>query len=354
MKHLMEQRACVKFCFKIGKTFTETWTLLKQAYEEDCMSRSQCHEWFKRFQSGRTSIEENSRSGRPSTSTNDENIDAVRSVIRTNRRLTVREVAQDVGISIGSCHEVLTEKLGMHRVSAKFVPRLLTEDQKENRVNICQELLERATNDENFMKTIITGDETWVYGYDVETKAQSSQWVGKNSPRPKKARMSRSNMKVMFIVFFDYCGVIHQEFVPQGQTVNKEFYVEVLRRLREDVRRKRPELWKNKNWVLHHDNAPSHSSLLVGQYLASKQVAVLPHPPYSPDLAPADFFLFPKLKTTLKGCRFQSVDEIKQNSLRQLHTISKKEFQGAYQQWQKRWERCVASRGEYFEGDKHV
>lgn len=350
----MEQRVCVKFCCKTDKTFTETWALLQQAYKEDCMSRSQCHEWFKRFKSGRTSIEEESRSGRPSTSTNDENIDAVRSVIRANRRLTVREVAEEVGISIGSCHEILTVKLGMHRVSAKLVPRLLTDDQKENRVKISQELLDRASTDKNYIKTIITGDETWVYGYDIETKAQSSQWIGKMSPRPKKARMSRSNLKLMLIIFFDYRGVVHHEFVPQGQTVNKEFYVQVLRRLREDVRRKRPELWKNKSWVLHHNNAPSHSSLLVSQFLAGNEIAVLPHPPYSPDLAPADFFLFPKLKTTLKGRRFQSVDEIQQNSQRQLRTISQNEFQGAFQQWQKRWERCVASRGEYFEGDKHL
>ena len=142
--------------------------------------------------------------------------------------------------------------------------------------------------------------------------------------------------------------------MPQGQTVNKEFYVQVLRRLKEDVHRKRPELWKNKSWVLHHDNAPSHSSLLVSQFLAGNKIAVLPHPPYSPDLAPADFFLFPTLKTTLKGLRFQSVDEIQQNSQRQLHTISQNEFQGAFEKWRKQWERCVASRGEYFEGDKHL
>ena len=83
----------------------------------------------------------------------------------------------------------------MQRVAAKFVPCVLTEDQKANRVNISQELLGRVSVDENFLKTIVTGDETWVYGYDVETKAQSSQWVGQGSPRQKKARMSLSNIK---------------------------------------------------------------------------------------------------------------------------------------------------------------
>jgi len=78
----------------------------------------------------------------------------------------------------------------MRHIATKFVPRVMTEDQKANRVNISQELLDRVSTDENFLKTFVTGDETWVYGYDVKTKAQSSQWVGHGLPRPKKARMS--------------------------------------------------------------------------------------------------------------------------------------------------------------------
>lgn len=176
--------------------------MLQQAYGEDCLSRTQCYEWYQRFKSGRTSIEDDPKSGRPSSSTGDDHIEKVRSVIRENRRLTVREVSEEVGICKSSCHTILTEKLKMHRVAAKFVPRLLTEEQKQNRVTVSQELLDRSNTDENFLKNVITGDETWVYGYDVETKVQSSQWVGKSSPRPKKARQSRSNVKVMLIVFF--------------------------------------------------------------------------------------------------------------------------------------------------------
>ena len=107
-------------------------------------------------------------------------------MIHGNRHLTVREVADEVGISIESCHQIFTEKLQMHCVSAKFVPRLLTDDQKENCVEISQELLANANGNESFLKNIITGNETWLYGYDVETKMQSLQWMGKGSPQPKK------------------------------------------------------------------------------------------------------------------------------------------------------------------------
>ena len=92
------------------------------------------------------------------------------------------------------------------------------------------------------MLRIITGDESWIYGYDPETKQQSSQWKNPGSPRPKKARQSRSATKSMLIVFFDIRVIVHHDFVPEDQTVNAEFYCNDLRRLREDIRLKRPEL----------------------------------------------------------------------------------------------------------------
>ena len=153
MKELEEQRLCVKFCCKMDKNFTETFQLLNQTYGEECMSRTQCYEWFKRFNKGGMSVGEDRRPGRPSTSTNDDHVDRVRAVIRGNRRLTVREVADEVGISIGSCHQIFTGKRQMRRVSAKFVPRLLTDDQKENRVEISRELLPMQMVMKTFLRT---------------------------------------------------------------------------------------------------------------------------------------------------------------------------------------------------------
>jgi len=127
------------------------------------------------------SVGEDPRPGQPSTSTNNDHVERVCAVIRGNRRLTVREVADRVGISIGFCHEIFTDKLQMHRIGAKFVPLLLTNNKRENHVEISQELLANANGNENFLKNI-TGDEMWVYGYDVEIKMQSSQWMGKGPP----------------------------------------------------------------------------------------------------------------------------------------------------------------------------
>jgi len=100
--------------------------MLQQAYGEYCLSCTQCHDWCQRFRSGRTSIEDDPISGRPSTTMDDDHVEKVLAVIHQNRRLTVREVAEEVGICKSSCHTILTEKWKMRRDVAKFVPRLLT------------------------------------------------------------------------------------------------------------------------------------------------------------------------------------------------------------------------------------
>ena len=96
-------------------------------------------------------------------------------------------------------------------------------------------------------------------------------------------------------VFLRSQGIVHYELTAQGQMVNQQHYLEVLTRLRESVRRKRFRLWPDK-WILHHDNAAAHDALRVHEFLAKNSITKMDHPPYSPELAPCDFWLFPKLK----------------------------------------------------------
>jgi len=150
--------------------------------------------------------------------------------------------------------------------------------------------------------------------------------------------------------FFYSKGIVHKEFVPPGQTVNQTFYLQVLERLRNRVRRVRGEIADM--WFLHHDIAPSHTSFAVREFLAQNKITTLPHPPYSPDLAPCDFFLFPRLKTHLKGHRFGTVENVQAAATRALNNISSEDFLHCYEEWQQRWNRCIRSQGAYFEGDK--
>jgi transposase len=133
--------------------------------------------------------------------------------------------------------------------------------------------------------------------------------------------------------------------------VNAEFYCNVLRRLREDIQRKLPELWRTGNLMLHDDNAPFHRALVTREFLAHISIITLPHPPYSPDLAPCDFFLFPKMKLQLKGRCFDTLEEIQWESQNVLGMLRDQVFQHAFQQWQWRWNQCVDEHADYFEGD---
>jgi len=267
-------------------------------------------QWHARFKTGRTSVDDNEHTGRPTSCTTPETVEQIQDLIRQDRRRTICDIAEEVEVGYGTCQRVLTEEMGMHHVTAKFVPRILTADQKQQCVNVCTELRQLASDDEMFLSRVITGDESWVYGYEPETKRQSSHWKSPTSPRPKKARQVKSNLKSVIITFFDIKGIVHKEFVPTGQTVNSGFYCEVLRRLREKVRRHCPQLWREQTWLLHHDNAPSHTAVLHHQFMAKNKMAVIPHPPYSPDLAPSDFFLLPKMKLKLEGLRFDTIEEI--------------------------------------------
>jgi len=200
-KRNLEQRCAIKFCVKLNENATETYEKLKRAYGEHALSRTQVFRWHKAFLDGRESVEDERRSGRACTSNTDENVTNVRDLMRSDRRLTVKMINSVLNLNRQTVHEILTLELGMQKICAKLVPKILANEQKETRRNVCLDLLERIENDKIFFQHVITGDETWIFEYDPDTKRQSSEWHTCNSPRPKKARMSKSKIKTMLICF---------------------------------------------------------------------------------------------------------------------------------------------------------
>ena len=219
-----------------------------------------------------------------------------------DRRRTIDELEVLTGVSWNSCQLILTEEIHMKRFAAKCFPRLLSEDQRPNRLDVCREMKDQLKTDPDFLSKIITWDESWCYGYDPKTKQQSSQWKSASSPRPKKARQVKSNVKTMLICFFDIKGLVHFEFVPQGQIVNQQFYLEVLKRSRDAVRRKRPKLSRSGERLLHHDNATAHTALSVRQFLTKNGMTSASHlhPPSPRTRHPAIFSCFQEWRGTLK------------------------------------------------------
>jgi len=138
--------------------------MLKLVYVDAAVTMKTVYKWFERFRNGCESDEDEDRSERPSTSKTQENVERVSEMIRSNRWLTIREISEDPNISYGSVHNILTTDLNVRRVSAKFVPRVLTVEQKQQRLSVSLELSDRAASDSRFLGNVITGDETLVFG----------------------------------------------------------------------------------------------------------------------------------------------------------------------------------------------
>ena len=145
---------------------------------------------------------------------------------------------------------------------------------------------------------------------------------------------------------------MHREFIPQGRSVNARLYRDILRRMRESVRRRRRDLWRNRcqQFWLQHDNAAAHRSRMVRRFCEDNNIKLVPHPAYSPDLAPSDFFLFAQIKKELRGIRFPDVGALQVAIDTAIGNIPQFEFAHAMEQsWRKRLLQCVRDGGAYFE-----
>ena len=293
----LEERYAIKFCFKLGKNATETYEMLQTAFGASCMNRASVFEWHKRFKEGRKSVRDDEMCGRSKEVRTPELIGQIKNFMDKDCHMSIETISAQFDVSVGTVHTIICEEL-------KFVPRVLREDQKERRCHDSREMVELINSDPTVLDALVTYDESWIYCYDPETKKQSSKWKHAGSPKPKKARQSKSTHKLLMIPFFDSTGMIYMYWVSTGQTVNKEYYVEVLREFRKRFHQKRPALFKSGQWHFHQDNAPVHNSILVTDYLTKMGIKTVPYPPYSPDLGPCDFCLFPKLKEKLRGCHY--------------------------------------------------
>ncbi|UYV61851.1 hypothetical protein LAZ67_1006854, partial [Cordylochernes scorpioides] len=342
----MDQRTCIKFCVKNEIKCADAFRMLTVAYGEATLDRSNVYRWYKMFSEGREDVNDEERAGRSSTSTTDEKINEVEKMILANRRITVREVAEDLNISIGSCHSIFINDLGMRRVAAKFVPKLLNCDQKQHRMNIANEMLDSVREDPNMLQRVITGDEAWLYGYDVETKAQSSQWKLPHEPRPKKARQVRSNFSSI-----------------AGASCIMSSCHRVERSIR-NITCKLCAICANqsaRNARIYGRTkigfCTTITPLLTHRCLCATFLAKIQHTNHAaatvfPISGPCDFFLFPKLKRPVKARRYATLDEIKTASKEELKNILKNNFLKCFEDWKNRWHQFIISHGDYFEGDK--
>lgn len=170
----------------------------------------------------------------------------------------------------------------------------------------------------------------------------------RNFSSPRKAKVQKSAGKVMVSVFWDCRGVIFTDYLAKGETITSAYYCTLLHKLRDALKTKRRGML-TKDVRLLVDNAPAHSSQAANMEARRCGHEILSHPPYSPDLAPSDFFLFPQMKTPLRGRRFDDTDEVIQEVEQWFSTQSEEFYNEGMRSIKKRWEKCVSLDGDYVE-----
>ncbi|KAL6418228.1 hypothetical protein ACFW04_012254 [Cataglyphis niger] len=277
--------------------------------------------WFKKFRAGNFELKDKDRSGRPATT----DADLIKTVLTENPRYSVREIVDATNIPKTTVHKHLI-KIGYANRYEVWVPHLLTETDLMNRVSTCDLLLQRHERNP-FLKSLVTRDETWILYQNVHRKRT---WSKENRP----STVAKP-------------GLHPKKLLPQGETINADKYCNQLDQLKAAIAEKQPELANRRGVVFHHDNARPHVALVVRQKLLQFDWDVLPHPPYSPDLAPSDYYLFLSLKNSLRGKSFKSISEIKTHLDEYFASKPQQFWKEGIMRLPERWKKVIEQNGSY-------
>ena len=261
---------------------------MQKVYGNGALKYATVCKWVRRFNDGRESIENDHQVGRPVSVLTEKNIATVKTLIKEDARYTMQEIKELSGIHSSSVLKILCERLGLRKTCARWVPHLLTDEQKQSRVRLASEVIEKYDKcDPRHLEEIVTGDETWIYHFQPDSKAKNKVWVSSEGDRPVIAGHCKTSNRMLYVIFFDSKGPVLHIPVQKGSSVTGKFYTE----------------------------------------------SVLTHPPYSPDLSPCDFWLFPRLKEMLAGHRFESHCGIGSAVYQCLQHTPKEDYWTAFRKW---------------------
>nr|AAP51092.1 transposase [Forficula auricularia] len=331
-------RHILLFYFRKGKNASQAHKKLCAVYGDEALKERQCQNWFAKFRSGDFSLKDEKRSGRP-VEVDD---DLIKAIIDSDRHSTTREIAEKLHVS-HTCIENHIKHLGYVQKLDTWVPHELKETHLTQRINICDLLKKRNENDP-FLKRLITGDEKWVVYNNIKRKRS---WSRPGEPAQTTSKAGIHQKKVLLSVWWDYKGIVYFELLPPNRTINSVVYIEQLTKLNNAVEEKRAELTNRKGVVFHHDNARPHTSLVTRQKLLELGWDVLPHPPYSPDLAPSDYFLFRFLQNSLNGKNFNNDDDVKSYLIQFFANKNQKFYERGIMMLSERWQKVIDQNGQY-------
>ena len=224
---ISEQRVYCKIRAQLGFPPTEIHADLQKVYGNGALKYVTVCKWVHRFNDGRESIKNDPRVGRPVSVLTEKNVATVKTLIEEDARYTMQEIEELSGIYSSSVLKILCERLGLHKICTHSVPHLLTDEQKQSRVRLASQVIEKYDKcDPRRLEEIVTGDETWIYHFQPDSKAKNKVWVSSEGDRSVIARRCKTSNRMLYAIFFDSKGPVLQIPVPKGSSVTGKFYRE--------------------------------------------------------------------------------------------------------------------------------
>ena len=293
-----------------------------------------------RFGVDENGLEDRKRSGRPSTT----NVGAILQSAENQPDLSLRKRASEVGTSKDTVHRQL-KKHGFKARTGRWIPHELTAFHRQQHVEMCQQLLTRQNN-HAFLGQIVTLDETWVH---YESGLRKINWLRPGEVARAVSKPNPMGKKSMLIVFWAKIGVVHWELIPRGTGLKSELYCTILDRVQVELNALTAQGKRRGQVILQQDNAPPHRANVMKAHITNTLGwEILPHPPYSPDIAPSDYHLFRSMKNHLRDIRFQNdtqVEEWVSNFFEAKSTSNI--YQRGIQKLPGKWQEVINNNGDY-------
>jgi histone-lysine N-methyltransferase SETMAR len=318
--------------YLLGHTATEAIQNICNTMGEDVLSARSGQLWFKRFKKGNYELDDLPRSGRPL----EVDLNQLSQLIGEDPQLTTRCLAEQLGCSHVAVGKHLDE-LGKTWRYGGWIPHEISPRQRQHRVDTCMDLLTSHRN-HTWLRNLITGDEKWVL-YINHTHRR--QWLSSGETGQATPKTHHHSKKVMLSVWWGVNGVIHWEILSNNLTITAELYCQQLDRVAEKLVEKYDKIY------YLHDNARPHISKSTREKLLQLGWTTVPHPPYSPDLAPTDYHLFRSLSNYLREKKFDNENHLKSDLLNFFDSKPRSFYENGILSLPKRWQQVIDSNGAY-------
>ena len=318
--------------FRLGHKATEAANNICSTMGEGVISIRTAQHWFNRFKNDNLELDDLPRSGRPL----ELDVDLLTQLIEEDPRLTLRCLAEQLGCSHTTVEKHLIE-LGKTWRYGVWIPHELSPHQLQLRVDACMDLMTSHRNYQ-WLRNLITGDEKWVLYINYTHRRQ---WLGAGQTGVATPKTDPYPKKVMLSVWWGVNGIIHWEILPNGCTITADLYCQQLDRVAEKLKRKQDRIY------YLHDNARPHIAKSTRTKLLNLGWITVPHPPYSPDLAPTDYHLFHSLSNHLREKKFDDENDVKMELLNFFDQKSKDFYERGILSLPERWRQVIDSSGAY-------